>query len=86
MAMMTPEVVHFNRADEVQRGRAETLELAYMRHPEKNVRRVPKPPVLPGSVWINRPASDSEYNETPEKKHDRAVSFSLTRSVSSVHF
>ena len=67
VAMMTPEDVHYNRADEVQRGRAETLELAYMRHPERFVRGVPKPPVLPGSVWINRPASDSDDIETLEK-------------------
>ena len=65
--MMTPEDVHYNRADEVQRGRAETLELAYMRHPERFVRGVPKPPVLPGSVWINRPASDSDDIEMLEK-------------------
>jgi len=50
LAMMTPEDVHCNRIDEVQRRRPETIERAYMSHPERCVNGPPKPLILPKCV------------------------------------
>ncbi|MEV0776613.1 hypothetical protein [Streptomyces sp. NPDC050428] len=46
-------------ADEVRDQRAVTLAEAYARHPERFARR-PRPPVIPGQVWINDPAKRRE--------------------------
>ena len=58
VAMMTPEDVHYNRSEDIQCRRAETLKLAYERHPERFVRGVPRQSVLPEAVWINRPVGN----------------------------
>ena len=55
IGMLTPEVVHYGLAEEVIKSRKVVLEEAYRRHPERFVRGVPLPPVLPEEVWINPP-------------------------------
>ena len=55
LAFMTPEDVHYGRAATLQVRRAETLELAYQRNPERFVRAKPQPIALPKAVWINPP-------------------------------
>ncbi len=67
IAMMTPEDVHYNRVEEIQRRRAETLERAYMSHPERYVNGPPKQLVLPQCVWINRPTGNNDDRLTLEK-------------------
>jgi len=57
IALMTPADVHHGRAAAVQLRRATTLDAAYLRHPERFVRKAPAPPPLPSAVWINRPAT-----------------------------
>ena len=54
---MTPADVHHGRALGVRANRAQTLDAAYLRHPERFVRKPPAPPVLPTAVWINPPAT-----------------------------
>ena len=54
---LTPEVVHFGRAEEVVETRARALAAAHAAHPERFVRRPPRPPALPTAAWINPPAS-----------------------------
>lgn len=55
IAMLTPEMVHLGRAEEVLAGRQTVLEAAYARHPERFVRGRPRVASLPQSVWINPP-------------------------------
>lgn len=56
IALLTPFSVHYGLADEVTKARQETLDLAYLKHPERFVKHAPVAPALPGAVWINPPA------------------------------
>ncbi len=56
IALYTPADVHYGRVPELEQIRAGVLAVAYAAHPERFVRRPPKPPELPGAVWINPPA------------------------------
>lgn len=56
IAMLTPEVVHYGRAEAVLTARRLVLEEAYRKHPERFVRQPPAPQRLPAAVWINPPA------------------------------
>jgi putative transposase len=60
IGFMTPEAVHYGRAPELTRRRAEVLTAAYAAHPERFVRKPPVPPVVPTSVWINKPEEARE--------------------------
>jgi putative transposase len=60
---MTPETVHYGRAEAVWAARQEVLLRAYEKHPERFVRRQPVPPVVPQEVWINPPARPSGSEE-----------------------
>jgi putative transposase len=55
IAYLTPEMVHTGQAPRVLAQRAKVLGAAYAAHPERFVRRPPKPPALPEAVWINPP-------------------------------
>jgi putative transposase len=57
LALLTPATVHYGRAQAVLERRQETLQAAYLAHPERFVRGVPQPPSLPKEVWINEPSS-----------------------------
>ena len=60
IAMLTPEMVHYNRAEEVIAARRLVLQEAYRKHPERFVRRPPAPLQLSAAVWINPPAKTVE--------------------------
>ena len=47
-----------NQDRQVYRERQTTLCSFYERHPERFVRGLPRPPELPGEVWINKPKPD----------------------------
>jgi putative transposase len=55
----TPHNVHHGHADAVRGARADILTAAYVRHPERFVRKHPEPPVIPAQVWINPPDENS---------------------------
>jgi putative transposase len=55
LGLLTPAVVHFGEAPLVLERRQVVLDGAYQAHPERFVRRPPKPLALPSEVWINRP-------------------------------
>lgn len=55
IGLLTPEAVHTGRSQEVIEVRQTTLLAAYDRHPERFVRKPPRPPILPEAAWINRP-------------------------------
>jgi putative transposase len=55
IAMLTPEMVHYHRADAVIAHRDLVLAQAFQQHPDRFVRKVPTAPRLPDAVWINKP-------------------------------
>ena len=55
IGLLTPEVVHRGRGEEVRAARAAVLADAYAAHPERFVRKHLEPPPLPTAVWINPP-------------------------------
>jgi putative transposase len=55
IGLQTPSSVHHGRAQRVVEERALVLAAAHTAHPERFVRRIPKPPALPTAVWINQP-------------------------------
>ena len=70
IAMLTPEMVHCGRAEEVIAARRLVLEEAYRKHPERFVRQPPEPLRLPAAVWINPPVQtvpDSSCGPSAEK-------------------
>jgi putative transposase len=56
IGLMTPEAVHYGRADALYAARALVLRQAYTAHPERFVNQIPMPPPLPTAAWINPPA------------------------------
>jgi putative transposase len=56
IGLLTPEAVHYGKAEQMQARRQEVLLRAYQQTPERFVRREPRPPNLPTAVWINPPA------------------------------
>jgi putative transposase len=55
----TPADVHHGRAGRIREERAGVLNAAYHAHPERFVRKPPRPPQLPVAVWINRPLEEA---------------------------
>jgi putative transposase len=56
IGLLAPADVHAGRAVEITAARAVTLDAAYATHPERFVRRPPRPPQVPSAVRINPPA------------------------------
>jgi putative transposase len=63
IGLLTPAQLHSGQADLVQQRRQEVLNEAYQHHPERFVRGLPHPPIVPTEVWINPPQPSS----TPEE-------------------
>ncbi len=63
VGLLTPASVHFGQAPKILAQRQEVLTAAYQTHPERFVRRPPRPPELPETVWINQPPEE-EIAET----------------------
>jgi putative transposase len=57
IGLLTPEMLHYGRADEVISQRQVVLSQAFERNPERFVRAHPHPPARPTAVWINPPPS-----------------------------
>jgi putative transposase len=56
IALLTPEVVHYGRAEAVLAARQATLLRAFAAHPERFGSKLPQLPSLPEAVWINPPS------------------------------
>jgi putative transposase len=70
LGLLTPEVVHTQRAEQVRDLRQHTLDAAFTAHPERFVRQPPQPPPLPTEVWINPPPqSESGPSDTDKITH-----------------
>lgn len=55
IAMLTPEMVHYNLVDEVIEKRNIVLQKAFQSNPERFVKGVPKAKIPENEVWINKP-------------------------------
>lgn len=55
IAMLTPEMVHYNLVDDVVKKRNRVLEDIYKKHPERFVKGLPKSKKPDNKVWINKP-------------------------------
>jgi len=60
IAMLTPETMHYGKADEVIAKRQAVLDLQYAARPERFVNKAPKHPTLPKAVYINQPTEVSK--------------------------
>jgi len=68
IGLHTPASVHFGTAAGVRAQRAKVLDAAYAAHPERFVNKAPAPPLLPGTVWINKPHEPEEPEDEAQKK------------------
>jgi hypothetical protein len=53
--MLTPECVHYGRAEEVVAARQRVMAAAYAKNPERFVRGGTRSLPLPQAAWINPP-------------------------------
>lgn len=60
LGLHTAADVHYGTAEQTREKRAGVLEGAYAAHPERFVRKPPRPPKLPTASWINQPDDTEE--------------------------
>jgi putative transposase len=65
IGFMTPQNVHFGRAQTLFRRRAQTLDVAFLAHPTRFKGRAPQPPRLPTAAWINPPKQEIATTKNP---------------------
>lgn len=58
IGFLTPEDVHYGRAEQIIKERQAVLLTAYEKHPERFKGKMPVPGALPTAVWINKPAPE----------------------------
>jgi putative transposase len=63
LGLMTPAAVHFGQAAQLLQHRQAVLQQAFVLHPQRFVKGVPKPPTLPTAVWINPPPSQPSLSD-----------------------
>jgi putative transposase len=82
IGLLTPEVVHFGRDEEVIAKRREVLRAAYQARPDRFVRKVPEPPPPPVAAWINAPKLQvKEENKFQESIQPEVLGVDGTREV-----
>jgi putative transposase len=65
IGLMTPYALHHGLAPQITAARQNTLLGAYARHPERFVRQVPRPPIVPEAAWINPPQKTTTRQDGP---------------------
>jgi len=66
IGFMTPETVHYGRAQALLQHRADTLNVAFLANPKRFKGKVPQPPRLPTAVWINPPKQETTTTTNPD--------------------
>lgn len=66
IGLMTPDMVHYGKAELVTAQRRIVLTSAFDAHPERFVRGKPEPPAMPTAAWINKPKVESKQVELAE--------------------
>jgi transposase InsO family protein len=57
IALMTPEQVHYGMAQQVYHQRAEVLQQAFNKNPNRFKYKIPIPELPPKAAWINKPST-----------------------------
>jgi putative transposase len=73
IGLLTPAMVHYGQAEEALAARRQVLQAAYAAHPERFVRKPPRPPDLPAAVWINPPAHSEKAPQTQNPNYTNFV-------------
>lgn len=55
IGLLTPEMLHYGRTEDVVGARRAVLQAAYEAHPERFIHKRPEPPTVPTAAWINPP-------------------------------
>ncbi len=63
LALHTPADIHYGTAEITREKRAGVLDAAYAAHPERFVRKPPRPPEFTTETWINRPDNTEEATQ-----------------------
>ena len=66
IGLMTPATVHHGQVAIVEQARKGALGAAFKTHPERFVRGMPQPPVVPEAAWINKPKVGSKEDVLTE--------------------
>lgn len=61
--MLTPEQVHYGKHEKILTMREMVLKKAFVEHPERFVKGMPKVQQLPENVWINKPDFKEQNTE-----------------------
>jgi putative transposase len=69
LGLLTPEVVHYGRTDEVLAARQRVLTAAWEVHPERFVRKPPAVATPATTVWINPPSALEVGGDETEESH-----------------
>ena len=69
LGLMTPATVHLGLAPQLYQQRQAVLAAAYLDHPERFVRGLPTPPVLPTAVWLNPPPLEAKARSDTAEIH-----------------
>ena len=69
IGLLSPDTVHYGKAESVLIKRQRVLEDAYAARPERFVKGSPTVSELPEAVWINRPISLMELAAEHSKAH-----------------
>ena len=64
IGLMTPETVHYGRAQALFEQRADTLNGAFLANPKRFKGKIPQPPKLQTAAWINPPKQETATNTT----------------------
>ena len=81
VAYLTPYEVHYGMAQQRRDQRAEVLKEAFGKNPQRFVRGLPQPALLPTAAWINKP----KQNHLPESTGARNSSILTTEQKNGFH-
>jgi putative transposase len=81
VAYLTPYEVHYGMAQQRRHQRAEVLKEAFGKNPQRFVRGLPQPALLPTAAWINKP----KQNHLPESTGARNSSILTTEQKNGFH-
>lgn len=81
VAYLTPYEVHYGMAQQRRDQRTEVLKEAFGKNPQRFVRGLPQPALLPTAAWINKP----KQNHLPESTGARNSSILATEQKNGFH-
>jgi putative transposase len=63
LGYLTPYEIHYGLAAKRREQRAGVLQVAYEKNPQRFVRGLPSPALLPTAAWINKPRENLSAGE-----------------------